>query len=306
MSTTELRRTRRDPAPPSPGTPRRPLGLPSWRDKGRQRAVVVRYLLLVLVLAITVGPILWQLASSLKGPAEAIFGSSATLLPREPSLAAYEKVFDQVPMTLYMRNSLIMCVLTVTSQVIFPTLAGYMLSRIGWIGRKFFYWLLILSMMFPFESIMVSLYMMVRDMGITDSFVGVWLPGAISAVNVLIMRATFAAVPNEVEEAALLDGANEWTRFRRVFLPAAKGSMVVVVINSFISAWDDFLWPFIVLRSEENFTLALGLSRLSASALSFDPRVIMAGSIIAIAPIMVLFVVLQRYFFRGVESGAIK
>ncbi|MFE6970641.1 carbohydrate ABC transporter permease [Isoptericola sp. NPDC057653] len=288
------------------GPTRRRSPVQTWRDKGRQRAVLVRYLVLLLVLGISVGPIVWQLASSLKGPADAIFGASATFLPRDPSLDAYRTVFDQVPMLQYMRNSLIMCVLTVTSQVVFPTLAGYMLSRVAWAGRRVFYWLLILSMMFPFESIMVSLYMMVRDMGLSDSFVGVWLPGAIAAVNVLIMRATFAAVPNEVEEAALLDGANEWTRFRRIFLPAAKGSMVVVVINSFISAWDDFLWPFIVLRSEEHFTLALGLARLSASALSFDPRVIMAGSIIAIAPIMVLFVVLQRYFFRGVESGAIK
>lgn len=296
-------------AAPAPGTrgPRRlRLSPASWRDKGRQRAVVARYVLLVLVLGISIGPIVWQLFSSLKGPAEAIFGSAATFVPRDPSLDAYRTVFDQVPMAQYMRNSLIMCVLTVTSQVVFPTLAGYMLSRVAWAGRRVFYWLLILSMMFPFESIMVSLYMMVRDMGLGDSFVGVWLPGAIAAVNVLIMRATFAAVPNEVEEAALLDGADEWTRFRRIFLPAAKGSMVVVIINSFISAWDDFLWPFIVLRSEEHFTLALGLARLSASALSFDPRVIMAGSIIAIAPIMVLFVVLQRYFFRGVESGAIK
>ncbi len=277
-----------------------------WQSKGRQRAVLLRYLLLVIVLGISVGPILWQLLSSLKGAGEAIYGQTATLVPREPSLAAYATVMDEVPMARYMRNSLIMCALTVGSQVVFPTLAGYMLSRTGWRGRGPFYWLLIVSMMFPFESIMVSLYMMIRDMGMTDSFIGVWLPGAIGAVNILIMRATFAAVPDEVEEAALLDGAGEWTRFRRIFLPAARGSLVVVVINSFISAWDDFLWPFIVLRSEGLFTLSLGLSRLAASAVSFDPRVIMAGSIIAIAPIMVLFIVLQRYFFRGVEAGAIK
>lgn len=286
--------------------PDRPKVRSRWRASGRRRRLAARYLLLVFVLAISVGPIVWQLASSLKGAEEAIFGSEATFLPQSPTLDAYFTVFSEVPMDLYIRNSLIMCVLTVGSQIVFPTLAGYMLSRKGWRGSKVFYGLLIVSMMFPFESIMVSLYTMIRDMNFSDSFVGVWLPGAIGAVNVLIMRATFAAIPDEVEEAAMIDGAGEWRRFFRIFLPAAKGSMVVVVINSFISAWDDFLWPFIVLRSEENFTLALGLSRLNSSSLAFDPRIVMAGSVIAIVPIVILFIILQRYFFRGVESGAIK
>lgn len=276
------------------------------RTYGRQRAVVSRYILLILVLAISIGPLLWQLFSSLKGAQEALFGAQATFLPRQPSLAAYFTVFEQVPMAQYIRNSLVLCVLTITSQVVFPTLAGYMLSRRFWRGRSVFYSLLIVSMMFPFESIMVSLYMQIRDMNIDNTFIGVWLPGSIAAVNVLIMRATFSAVPDELEDAGMLDGANEWRRFFQIYLPAAKGSMVVVVINSFIAAWDDFLWPFIVLRSEELYTLSLGLARLAASSLSFDPRVIMAGSIIAILPIMVLFVAVQRYFFKGVEAGAIK
>lgn len=282
--------------------PRRTVG----RSPRRTRALILRYAILTGILAISVGPLLWQLSSSLKGPGEALFGTEATLLPHDPSFAAYATVFEQVPMALYIRNSLIMCLLTVASQVVFPTLAGYMLSRRQWRGRTVFYWLLIVSMMFPFESIMVSLYMQIRDLGLVNSFVGVWLPGAIAAVNVLIMRATFAAVPDEVEEAAMLDGAGEWRRFVRIYLPAARGSLVVVVINSFIAAWDDFLWPFIVLRSEELYTLSLGLARLSASSLSFDPRVLMAGSVIAIVPIMVLFIALQKHFFKGVESGAIK
>lgn len=277
-----------------------------WSKYGRQRAVVIRYALLLVVLAISVGPLLWQLASSLKGAEEPLFGNAATFLPRDPSLSGYVTVFEQVPMAQYIRNSLIMCALTVGSQIVFPTLAGYMLSRRWWRGRTVFYWLLIVSMMFPFESIMVSLYMQIRDMGLTNSFIGVWLPGAIAAVNVLIMRAAFSAVPDEVEDAAMLDGAGEWRRFSSIYLPAARGSMVVVVINSFIAAWDDFLWPFIVLRSEELYTLSLGLARLAASSFSYDPRVTMAGSVIAIVPIMIIFVALQRHFFKGVESGAIK
>lgn len=276
------------------------------RRWGRPRELIVRYVLLLLVLGLMVGPLVWQFLSSLKGTGEAIFGDESTLFPQEPTLAAYTRIFDQVPMARYMLNSLIMCVLTVSSQVVFPTMAGYMMSRKGWRGRKVVYGVLIVSMIFPFESIMVSLFLMVQGLGIVDNYLGVWLPGAIGAVNVLIMRATFNKVPDEVEDAALLDGANEWQRFSRIYLPASVGAMMVVIINSFIAAWDDFLWPFIVLRSESMFTLTLGLSRLAESSLGFDPRVIMAGSIIAIVPILVLFVILQRWFYKGVAQGAVK
>ncbi|TDD71645.1 carbohydrate ABC transporter permease [Jiangella aurantiaca] len=276
------------------------------RGYGRPRELVVRYVVLTLVLALMVGPLLWQLLSSLKGDGEAIFGDAAGLIPREPTLEAYQTVFDQAPMARYMLNSLIMCALTVTSQVIFPTLAGYMMSRQGWRGRKAVYAVLIVSMIFPFESIMVSLFMMVRDAGLVDNLIGVWLPGAIAAVNVLIMRATFDAVPDEVEDAALLDGANEWQRFTKIYLPASVGAMMVVIINSFIAAWDDFLWPFIVLRSENLFTLTLGLSRMAESSLGYDVRIVMAGSVISIAPILILFIVLQRWFYKGVAEGAVK
>ena len=272
----------------------------------RRRALILRYLALLLVLVVTIGPLLWQLSSSLKSRTEPVFGDGATLLPRHPTLSAYTTVFDQVPMALYVRNSLIVCALSVGGQLVLPTLAGYMLSRPGWRGARLTYVLLVLSMMFPFESIMVSLYLMVQGMGLVDSLAGVWLPGAVSAVDVFLMRAAFSAVPTEVEEAALLDGATEWQRFRRIYLPASVGALTVVAINSFISAWDDFLWPFVVLRSESHFTLSLGLSRLAQSQLGFDPRVIMAGSMIAILPIVGLFVLCQRWFFRGVAEGAVK
>lgn len=302
MTTLTTAPVSRPPAPPAS----RPAPSPWPRRRARLRSLGPRYLALLVLLFLTIGPLLWQLSASLKGRSEPVYGPQATLLPRHPSFQAYLTIFDQVPMALYIRNSLIMCTLGVVSQLVFPTLAGFMLSRKGWRGTKAFSALLVASMMFPFEAVMVSLFLMTQSMGLVDSFVGVWLPGAISAVNVFIMRAAFAAVPDEVEDAALLDGANEWQRFTRVYLPAARGALTVVAINSFISAWDDFLWPFIVLRSEDHFTLSLGLSRLAQSSLGYDPRVVMAGSMIAIVPIIVLFVLAQRWFYRGVSEGAVK
>jgi multiple sugar transport system permease protein len=206
----------------------------------------------------------------------------------------------------YIGNSLVIVALSVTSQLVFSTLAGYMLSKPGWKGRKLVWVVLMASMMFPFESIMVSLFLSIRDMGLVDHLAGVWLPGFVAAINVLIMRAAFLAVPREIEDAAMLDGAGEWKRFRHLYLPSAYGAILVVTINTFISAWDDFLWPLIVLRSEEHFTLTLGLARLQSSSFGYDQRMVMAGSVISVVPVLVLFVITQRWFYRGVSSGAVK
>ncbi|HEY8981862.1 MAG TPA: carbohydrate ABC transporter permease, partial [Streptomyces sp.] len=211
--------------------------MPRWRDYGRPRELVVRYLLLLFVLGITVGPLVWQLLSSLKGAGEDVFGAGASLIPRHPTLNAYRQVFDQVPVWTYIRNSVVVVILSVGSQLLFSTLAGYMLSKPAWKGRGLVWVLLMASMMFPFESIMVSLFLSVRDLGLVDNLVGVWLPGFVAAINVLIMRAAFLAVPREIEDAAMLDGAGEWKRFRYLYLPSAYGALLVVTINTFISAW---------------------------------------------------------------------
>ncbi|WP_075736882.1 carbohydrate ABC transporter permease [Streptomyces acidiscabies] len=291
--------------PASEAAKRRRL-MPRWRDYGRPRELIVRYLLLLFVLAITIGPLVWQLLSSLKGAGEDVFGAGASLIPRHPTLNAYKQVFDQVPVWTYIRNSLIIVVLSVGSQLLFSTIAGYMLSKPGWKGSKLVWILLMASMMFPFESIMVSLFLSIRDLGLIDNLVGVWLPGFVGAINVLIMRAAFLAVPREIEDAAMLDGAGEWKRFRHLYLPSAYGAILVVAINTFISAWDDFLWPLIVLRTEDHFTLTLGLSRLQSSSFGYDQRLVMAGSVISVVPVLVLFVITQRWFYKGVSSGAVK
>jgi multiple sugar transport system permease protein len=279
---------------------------PRWRDYGRPGELVVRYLLLLFVLAITVGPLIWQFLASLKGVNEDVFGRNASLLPHHPTLRAYREVFGQVPVDTYIRNSLFVVVLSITSQLLFSTTAGYMLSKPAWKGRRAVWVLLIASMMFPFESIMVSLFLSIHDLGLVDNLVGVWLPGFVGAINVMLMRGAFLAVPREIEDSAMIDGAGEWQRFRYLYLPSAWGAIMVVVINTFISAWDDFLWPLIVLRSDSHFTLTLGLARLQSSSFGYDQRVVMAGSVISVVPVLVLFAITQRWFYRGVASGAVK
>jgi ABC-type glycerol-3-phosphate transport system permease component len=151
----------------------------------------------------------------------------------------------------------------------------------------------------------ISKFQMITSMGLGDTLLGVCLPDMIAMTNVLLMRNAFMAMPREVEEAAVIDGANTVQRLRFVGLPAVKGTLSVISIFAFIGAWDDFLWPLLVLQTPDKLTLTVGLSYLDGQW-SHDPRTIAAGTMIALLPILLLFMGLQRFFFRGVSEGAIK
>ncbi|MFD4133253.1 carbohydrate ABC transporter permease [Streptomyces goshikiensis] len=255
------------------------------------------------MLVVMLGPIVWQFLTSIRGRTENVYDG---LLPSHPTLDNYVRVAESFPLLQYVGNTLIVAALAVTSNLLFAAMGGYALSRAGWRGRKTVFTVLVATLMFPFESVMISMFLTVRGMGLVDTLIGVWLPGAVSVLNIMVMRAAFLAVPREVEEAAVLDGANEWTRFRRVFLPAVKGALAVVCITSFMGAWDDFLWPLLVLTDSDHYTLQLGLKTLAGATTVNDQRLIAAGAMAALLPMMLLFFALQRYFFKGVGEGAVK
>ncbi|MCY0942100.1 carbohydrate ABC transporter permease [Streptomyces sp. H34-S5] len=262
-----------------------------------------RYAALLLMLVVMLGPIVWQFLTSIRGRTENVYDG---MLPSQPTLDNYVRVAESFPLLQYAGNTLVVAALAVTSNTLFAAMGGYALSRAAWKGRKVVFTLLVATLMFPFESVMISMFLTVREMGLVDTLIGVWLPGAVSVLNVMIMRSAFLAVPREVEEAAVLDGANEWTRFARVFLPSAKGALAVVCLTSFMGAWDDFLWPLLVLTDSDNYTLQLGLKTLAGATTVNDQRLIAAGAMAALIPMMLLFLALQRFFFKGVGEGAVK
>ncbi|GAA3256946.1 carbohydrate ABC transporter permease [Streptomyces lavendulae] len=275
------------------------------REARRRRllGLTARYATLLLMLAVVLGPIVWQFLTSLRGRTENVYDG---VLPSRPTLDNYLRVAESFPLLQYVGNTLTVALLAVTSNMLFAAMGGYALSRAGWRGRRTVFTLLAATLMFPFESVMISMFLTVREMGLVDTLIGVWLPGAVSVLNIMIMRAAFLAVPREIEEAAVLDGAGEWARFTRVFLPAAKGALAVVCLTSFMGAWDDFLWPLLVLTDSEHYTLQLGLKTLAGATTTSDQRIIAAGAMAAFLPMVLLFFALQRFFFKGVGEGAVK
>jgi len=266
---------------------------------------ILRYALLLVVLAITIGPFLWQLSTSLKGLGEDVYTRTPSFIPDQPTLSNYGEVARTIPVLSYAMNSLIVAAIVVAGNAIGATLAGFALAKLRFRGGRLVLGLFLATLVLPSEVTIISQYVTIRSLGLADTLLGVALPGAIGMLNVLLMRTAFQAIPADVDAAAIMDGANAWQRLIHIGLPSVRGMLSVVVIFSFIGAWDDFLWPLIVLTDPDKYTLTVGLQYLN-STFSANPRLIAAGTMIAFLPIVAVFAALQRFFFKGVEEGAIK
>ncbi|WP_029677965.1 carbohydrate ABC transporter permease [Bifidobacterium sp. 7101] len=266
---------------------------------------VIQYLVLILVFILLVGPFVWELSLSFKGKGDNVYAVPPYIIPKTPTWNNYISVFRQVPVFRYMLNTVIVAILSIGGNVIFSTMAGYALGRLKWRGRNLLFTIFMGTMVIPVEGVVISQFLIVRSVGLQNTLLAVALPGMVGAVNILLMTNAFKGIPDELEEAAEVDGANLWQRFYRICVPQVKGTMTVVGIFAFVGAWNDFLWPLIVISDESNYTLTLGMNRLKGMFVS-DPRLIAAGALVSLIPILVFFACFQRYFFRGLEQGGIK
>ena len=280
---------------------------PRSRAFGRSTpaGLVARYTTLLLVTAITIGPMVWELSTSLKSSSEDVYGSTLQFVPQDPTFANYSKVARTIPIWNFASNSLVVAVLCVAGNILGATIAGFALARLRFRGRRLVFGLFLSTLLLPGEVTIISQFQIITNLGLGDSLLGVALPTMIGALNVLLMRNAFLSIPQDIDEAAVIDGATVLQRLRYVGLPNVKGTLAVIAILTFIGAWDDFLWPLLVLQTPDKLTLTVGLAYLK-STFSADPRTMAAGAMIALVPILVMFVSLQRFFFKGVGEGAVK
>jgi ABC-type glycerol-3-phosphate transport system permease component len=273
------------------------------RTQRRASAYILRYVLLAGVFVLLVGPFVWQFGMSLKSADESIY--TANPFPASPTIDNYLAVADTIPVFRYIGNSLIVATSSAVLNCVLASLAGYVLARMRFRGRTAADVVFLATIIIPFEVIMVSVFLTSRSLGLVDTLLGVILPTAVTGLSILIMRTAFMALPREIEEAAMIDGASDWERFLRVALPSVRGSIVVVAIFAFVFSWDDFLWPLVILKDPDNYTLTVGIQYLSGTFTS-NQRVVAAGTMIAVIPLLALFFSLQRWFFHGVGEGGVK
>jgi putative chitobiose transport system permease protein len=275
---------------------------------GRPRTLAASALQLALLLLIAVAmlvPLFWLVSTSLKGPAEDIFTTPPALLPSQPSLEAYQRLFQDNPMLTYLLNSTIVSALAVIANLLFCSLAAYPLARMRFAGRGLVLALVVATILIPFQVVMIPLYLLMVQLGLRNTLWALIIPQAATAFGIFLLRQSFAGVPVELEEAARIDGCTPVGEWWNVMIPAARADLITLAMFVFIGTWSDFLWPLVILDDPKLYTLPLGLQQL-ASSFSLDWRLVAAGSVVSILPVLALFIGLQRYILPSASGDAVK
>ena len=287
-----------------------PTGAPATPKPRRVRRLpaagtVGRYAALAVAAALTLGPVLWTLSTSLRTPSES-FNLPPSFLPINPDFTAYQEVFKQINVGLLVLNSALVTGLIAFGQMASATLAGYAFARLDFRGKNAIFSLVLATMMVPVQVTIVPVFMLIRGMGLSDTLLALILPAIPTAFGTFLMRQYFLGLPNDFAEAAALDGAGPWRIFRSVYVPLAVPGMAIVGILAFNFHWNEFFRPLILTISEQNFTLPLGLVTLQGNLGTGSISVVLAGVILSMLPALVVFIFGQRTLREGLTAGASK
>lgn len=263
------------------------------------------YLLLGVIAIAMLLPLLWLVSTAFKSPTENIFQFPPRFIPEAPTVQNFVEVWNTNPFGRYLFNSTLVALLTVTLNLMFCSLAAYPLARLDFRGREAIFALVVSTILIPFQIVMIPLYVLTVQLGLRNSYLGLIFPAIASAFGIFLLRQAFQGVPKELEEAARMDGCSELGIWWHVMIPAVRPALVTLAIFVFIGSWSDFLWPLIILDQPDYYTLPLGVAKL-AGAFSLDWRLIAAGSVISIAPILLFFIVMQRYIVPTETGSGVK
>lgn len=263
------------------------------------------YGMLLAIALLMLFPLLWLIGTAFKDKNENIFQFPPQLIPSHPTFENFVTVWQNNPFATYLINSTIVAVLTVGLNLVFCALAAYPLARLDFRGREVIFAAVVSTIMIPFQIVMIPLYILTVQMGLRNTYLGVILPSLASAFGIFLLRQAFQQVPKELEEAARMDGCSELGLWWHIMIPAIRTALVTLAIFVFIGSWSDFLWPLIVLDRPEYYTLPLGVATLEG-AFSLDWRLIAAGSVISIAPVLLVFLLLQQYIVPTDAGSGVK
>lgn len=285
----------------APTRPRRSTKEPKGPSRVPWRAI---FLGLLGLLFLT--PLLWLASTSLKSTAE-VSRADLSFLPKNPTTEGYSKILDapQTPVAQWFFNSMLAATGQTLLVLVVATMAAYGLARLSFPGKKIFTGVVLATLFVPPISLLIPNYVIVSQLGWLDSLTAVIVPGAAGAFGVFFLRQFFLSLPVELEEAAMLDGASRWKIFLTIIVPLSRPALATLALLTFLANWNDFLWPLYVLFSPERLTIQPGLSTLQ-SAYTTDYATILAGGAIASIPVLLLFLISQRFVIEGIARGGLK
>ena len=264
---------------------------------------IVGLVILIIAAVFALGPLLWTLTTSLRTPAES-FDNPPQWIPLSWDFSNYAAVFNQIPIGQFFVNSVIVTLLIVVGQTITCTLSGYAFAMISFPGKNTIFGIFLATMMVPIQTIIIPVFVILKDMGLTGSIASLIVPALGSAFGTFLMRQYFMQMPRELGEAARIDGATQFGVFRHVYTRMASPAIATLAILNFSGFWAEYYRPLIFLNQQDTFTLPLGLVGLQGNLGTGSISVVLAGVVLTMIPGVLLFVFAQRYFIEGVTAGS--
>lgn len=264
------------------------------------------YALLIAVVAMLMIPFAWVFFGSFKTQNEFIANPGAWLPESFAYVQNYVVLFTEKGFGTYLVNSLIVSGVVVLANILFSAMAGYALAKLPFRGSKIVFACVIGAMTVPYVALFVPQFLIVAQMGLVNTLIAIILPMLVMPIAVFIMRQFAHSIPDELLEAARMDGAGEFRIFGRVFLPLVGPAIATVAILTFLFSWNSFLWPLIVAQSQSTYTLPVGLAVASQAANTTAFGILLAGAMFVLTPLLILFLFLQRYFIQGVATAGLK
>jgi multiple sugar transport system permease protein len=281
-----------------------PVDVPTRRE--RRVPVALLYAGLVVAAGLTVLPFLWVISGSLRSIGD-FQSNPGAWLPSVLTVSNYTRLFRAAGFGGYLVNSLVVAALTVCGNVMGGALAGYALAKLEFRGKRIAFAAVMVALMMPFSATFVPQFMVTVNLGLVDTRLGVALPGLVLPISVFIVRQYANSIPDELIEAARIDGASELRIFRSVFLPLAGPALATTIIMSFLASWNSFIWPLIVAQQSSTYTLPVGLAATQQAAQNVtDYGLVLAGAVVVMLPVLVVFLFLQRFFVQGIAATGLK
>jgi len=267
---------------------------------------LLRYLALTAVAAVMVGPFLWMVSTSMMDQAD-IFRYPPRWLPPVFTLKNYRAIMDVLPLGRMLLNSFTIAVSATVGQLLSCALAAYAFARMNFRGKSVLYFILLATMMIPPQVTMIPVFLIMRFLGWIDTLYALIVPAFFGgAFGTFLLRQFFATIPQDLEDAARIDGCGRFRIFWRIVLPLSRPALVTLALFTFMAYWNDLLGPVIYLSSVEKATLTIGLANLQSGVLTTRYDLLMAGSVLSVLPILVLFAAGQKWFVRGIAMTGLK
>jgi multiple sugar transport system permease protein len=264
----------------------------------------VLYAVLIAAAVVTAAPLLWMVSASLmvRGDANAF---PPALIPRRWTVEHYTALFTRLQLARSVFNSAFLAVAVTAVSLLVNSMAGYAFAKYRFRGRDPLFKLLVISMVIPAQVTMLPLFLMLNKLGVINTYLGVIIPGMAGIFGIFLIRQAALAIPDSLLEAARMDGAGDLRIYWSVVLPLCKPALVTLALFTFMGTWNDFLWPLIAMTDDTMYTLPVALANLSLEHVQ-DTELMMAGSVLTVLPVLLVFLALQRYYIQGIMAGGVK